>query len=123
MTFSLTDPQNPEKTPENLIPALTEEAFFSLAEAFFRILEVRLEEANIDYDRTGDGVAILGLNKKQLLLTQHRIRRQMWLASPISGGLHFSYDGAQWKTASGLELRDCLSTEMLQITGIACALV
>jgi len=53
---------------------------------------------------------------KQYVINKHTPMRQIWLASPISGAAHFSYDGGKWVSSSGVELESLLRGELMAIT-------
>lgn len=48
------------------------------------------------------------------ILSKHAPSRQIWLASPVSGGLHFSYDGAtqHWVLPNADALYEVLRNEL-----------
>jgi len=49
-----------------------------------------------------------------LVISKHTASRQLWLASPVSGGLHFSYDSAKkhWQLADGRVFHEVLTGEL-----------
>lgn len=58
------------------------------------------------------GVLTLQLpSGEQYIVSKHTASRQIWLSSPLSGGLHFSYDGA-WKLQDGRTLEEILTAEL-----------
>jgi frataxin len=59
-------------------------------------------------------LTIVSATGKSWIVSAHAPSRQIWLASPVSGGLHFSFDGAsqQWKLANGIELGAMLLDEL-----------
>jgi iron donor protein CyaY len=50
----------------------------------------------------------------QFVVNRHGPSQQMWLSSPLSGGLHFSYDTDEqaWKLADGRRLETLLKAEV-----------
>lgn len=81
-----------------------------------------LEEA----DNTGtleleltEGIITLTLPAgKQLLITKHTPSRELWLSSPLSGGLHFPYRNGAWQLADGRTLGGVLTEELKILAGI-----
>lgn len=57
---------------------------------------------------------------KTWLVSAHSPSRQLWLASPISGGLHFTPAQGQWVLAGG-ETLDAVLTRELHAHNIAIA--
>ena len=49
-----------------------------------------------------------------LVISKHTASQQLWLASPASGGLHFSYDPAHhhWHLPDGRECHAVLTAEL-----------
>lgn len=71
------------------------------------------------YDASGEleleyqnGILTITLKSgKQFIVNKHAPSGQIWLSSPISGGLHFSYNNG-WKLADGRELKKILFSEL-----------
>lgn len=65
-----------------------------------------------------DGVITIGLPAgKQLVVSKHVPTKQLWLSSPVSGGLHFGYC-KDWVLADGRTLGQVLSQELKTLAGI-----
>jgi iron donor protein CyaY len=86
------------------------------ADLFLNHLADQLEEADaagqLDVELEADALAIHLPGGKQLLISKHGVSRQLWLSSPLSGGLHFSLAGNDWQLADGRCLTDILSSEL-----------
>ena len=90
--------------------ALTELTFAALADVTLHRLADMIEGA--DEDGTLDVELIAGIltvdlpSGRQFVINKHGPSQQIWLSSPFSGGLHFSYDeeGKCWKLADGTHL-------------------
>ena len=98
---------------------LNEPRFHAIADATlihcFDQLEDAFEAGTIDeLELQGGILTITTLSNKTFLLTKHSPSCQLWLASPISGGLHFSFhEGAQqWQLPDGSPLYDLLRSEL-----------
>jgi iron donor protein CyaY len=88
--------------------------------AFADILDKFDESGDLEIDYQ-DGIITITLNSgKQFIVNRHAPSQQIWLSSPISGGLHFSYDDIEkkWKLADGRTLDDILSNELKKLAGI-----
>lgn len=92
----------------------------------------KMADALDAFDESGDleleyqnGILTIILNSgKQLIINKHAPSQQIWLSSPISGGLHFSYDNIldKWKLPDGRVLNDILSEELKTLANIEVAL-
>jgi len=71
----------------------------------------------------GGILTIQTLDGETFLLTKHSPSRQLWLASPRSGGLHFSFNHQEqsWLLPNGQQLYELLRRE-LAACGIAVVL-
>lgn len=78
-----------------------------LEDAFERgeIEELDLEEGILTIE-VADG--------KKFILSKHTASRQLWLASPFSGGLHFAYsvESQRWVDAADLVLYEVLRRDL-----------
>lgn len=102
---------------------MNETEYHLLADAELDTLLEPLEEADgqalleVEYQ---DGVMTIQLpSGQQFILSKHVASRQLWLSSPLSGGLHFSCDAAsrQWKLSDGRSLPEMLAHD-LQTLGV-----
>lgn len=101
---------------------MDESVYHLLSKESINIIIDRLEEADqsgaLEMEYEG-GILTLDLpSGRQLLLSKHTASRQLWLSSPLSGGLHFSHDGKGWTLADGRRLEDVLSQELKQLAQI-----
>lgn len=98
--------------------ALSDASFALLADAMLNRLADMMEA----YDEDGlldtelaDGVLTVTLpSGKQFLVNRHKPSQQLWLSSPLSGGLHFDYDetGKVWEVRDGRRLDTLLKAEL-----------
>lgn len=88
--------------------------------ALFDQLESAYESGSIDDLELQDGVlTIKTANEVTFVVSKHAASGQIWLASPLSGGLHFSYtDNGEWKLADGTPLTERLTHELMQCGGL-----
>jgi iron donor protein CyaY len=90
----------------------------------FDQLEDAFEAGTLDDMEHASGVLTLVTETgKTFVISKQTPLRELWVASPISGGLHFFYDdGAQrWESSRGLLLYDLLRSELAS-EGIAVVL-
>lgn len=91
-------------------------------EAIAAEIEAKDEDMLIDVDLT-QGVLTLELDSgQQYIINRHDASKQLWLSSPISGGLHYDYNenSEGWElTKDGSRLDELLTEELYQHTGIA----
>lgn len=81
----------------------------------FDQLERAYEAGTLDELELADGILTLVTpQQKTFLLSKHGPSRQLWLASPQSGGLHFSWaQGDQyWHLPDGRKLYELLRGEL-----------
>ena len=103
----------------------SDSAFHKIADATLEAMadevETQDEELLIDVDLTG-GILTLELDSgQQYVISKHAPSHQLWLSSPISGGLHYDYNSASesWELAKdGSRLDERLSKELYQLTSI-----
>ena len=99
---------------------IDESLFHRLSDSALKELCAALERADengmLEMEYAGGVIAINLPSGRQYIVNKHTASKQLWLSSPRSGGLHFSYhDG--WKLADGRVLRDVLLTELEAETG------
>ncbi len=103
---------------------ISESEFHRMADAFLESLFSQMDEQDeagvldIDY---GDGMLTITEDEafRQFVVSKHSVSRQIWLSSPLSGGLHFSpsKEGKNWCLPDGRCLTVVLSEELSMITG------
>lgn len=93
--------------------------YHRLASATLESLQVRWEESYNagkleECELTGGILTLVSAAGKTWVVSQHEASQQLWLASPISGGLHFEYVEAtqQWQLKDGRELVSLLQREL-----------
>src|SRR5690242_12023548 len=59
---------------------------------------------------------------KQLLVSKHAPSKQLWLSSPLQGGLHFDYRNEQWMLAGGHTLQQALMQDLAALANLKVAL-
>jgi len=98
--------------------------FQRLADATLARLSDILEAADsagvLDVE-LAQGVLTLGLPEgKTIVISKHGPSKQIWLSSPISGGLHFPFDEStqQWVLASGQVMELLLAEEVRLMAGV-----
>jgi frataxin len=98
--------------------ALSETAFITLAEAALNRLGVMVEaldEEDILEVEQASGMLTIELpSGRQFVLNRQIPTRQIWLSSPLSGGLRFDYDEGeqQWALADGRRLDTLLKADV-----------
>ncbi len=105
---------------------LDESEFHEVTETFLERLaeeiELKDEEMLIDVD-LNQGILTLELDSgQQYVISKHLPSLQVWLSSPMSGGLHYDYneEGKSWELAKdGSRLDELLTEELYQLTSVA----
>lgn len=87
-------------------------------ETLFEQLEDQDNEGVLDIDLQ-DGVLMIETSGQEFVITRHSPSQQVWLSSPLSGGLHFSMSdgGRDWKLPDGRRLSVVLGEELSMATG------
>ena len=104
-----------------------ESEFHSVANDWLTRASDVLEEADqkglLEAELEDGALAIVLPSGKQLLISKHSPMRQWWLASPVSGGLHFSYDAQakKWCLPDGRVLNDVLAQELQTLGNVKVA--
>ena len=100
---------------------MNDTAFQSLAarmlDQLAEALEPAYETGVLDDLVLEDGVlTITTTNGRVFVVSKHAPTQQIWLASPLSGGLHFSYDAATaaFRLSDGNALNDVLRRDLAQ---------
>lgn len=96
--------------------------FHRVADATLARLADRLDDADasgaLDVELLS-GVLTIGLPAgKTVVVSKHGPSRQVWVSSPVSGGLHFSWDGQAWLLADGTEMEALLADELGRLSGV-----
>ena len=93
--------------------------FHTLATAILSRIADRLEAAyeagDLDDLALEAGVLTIKTASGQtFIVSKHEPSQQIWLASPFSGGLHFSYDASkqQFQLSHGATLDDTLGSDL-----------
>jgi iron donor protein CyaY len=90
-------------------------------DALFEQLESAYESGSLEDLDLRDGILTIqtegGLT---FVVSKHTASRQIWLASPLTGGLHFTYEptSGEWQLADGTILTERLTQELMQSGGL-----
>ncbi len=107
---------------------MQETHFHQLTDNWLSAVQDALEDADtegvLDIEYAHGALTLTMQDGKVLLVSKHTPSRQLWLSSPISGGLHFSYDDKkqQWLLADGCVLSELLAKELHSLSGISVTL-
>ncbi|MFZ4125784.1 MAG: iron donor protein CyaY [Rickettsiales bacterium] len=101
----------------------TETEFHRFADAtlaaLFEQLESAYESGSLEDLDLQDGILTIKTESGQtFVVSKHAPSGQIWLASPLTGGLHFSFDEGEWKLADGATLTERLTHELMQVGGL-----
>jgi len=94
----------------------------SYLEAAFDALEAQDTDALLEVDLEGGILTIEIEDGRQWLISKHEPSGEMWLSSPISGGLHFTNAPNGWKLADGRDLSALTSEEVSIASGASFSL-
>lgn len=83
-------------------------------------LDVLDAAGNLELEYQGGIITVSFDSGKQLIINKHAPSQQIWLSSPISGGLHFLYipEQDEWQIADGKELKKILTAELKMLADI-----
>ena len=103
---------------------MQETQFHRLAEQWLNAAADALEEADqaglLEVDAQNGVLTIELSSKKTFIISKHSPTQQLWLSSPVSGGLHFPYDEtkAAWVLADGRKLNDIVAQELATLAQV-----
>ena len=106
---------------------LDENHFIAISSATLMHFNDQLEQAydngdldELDYDEVSGILSIITAQGVTFIVNRHGPSRQILLASPISGGLHFDYciDSNAWKLPDGRTLNAILTHDIEKTTGL-----
>lgn len=106
---------------------LDESHFHAYANATLMHINDQLEQAydngdleELDYDEGAGILTIITADDVTFVVSKHSPSGQLWLASPISGGLHFDFDSnaQDWKLEDGRTLKKILAENLEQCCGL-----
>ncbi len=92
----------------------------AVLERLAQVLEKADQDALIELESNKDMVSVALDDGRQFIISKHTASRQVWLSSPVSGGLHFRYDESHndWRLPSGESLEPLLMAELKQLAGV-----
>jgi frataxin len=101
----------------------SETAFEQTAAASLQQLADLLDDADARGDLEAElrgGILTVAVAGKQFIINKHGPSQQIWVSSPISGGLHFAYnaEAQNWQLPDGRELFSLLTHELQTLAGI-----
>jgi iron donor protein CyaY len=104
------------------LPMLTDTEFHALAQRTLTQLHDRFETAydNAELEELELNQGVLTLQtatRRTFVVSAHHVNREIWLASPLSGGHHFRWSGEHWALPGG-ELLDILLKQELEREGV-----
>lgn len=104
---------------------LSEAHFHAIADATLLHLFDRLEDAfeRGDFEELDINNGILTIETvsgKTFIVSKHAPSCQLWLASPISGGHHFTYNESEqsWELPNGETLKTLLAAELASTASV-----
>mgnify|MGYP001167788164 FL=1 len=101
--------------------------FHAYANATLQHIFDQLEQAyddesleDLDYDEGSGILSIVTPSGQTFIVSKHGPSQQLWLASPISGGLHadFNESEQEWLLPDGRDLKDVLAEDLVTTAGI-----
>lgn len=112
MNFSSTNPLNNNRLDESRFHLLADKSL----DALLATLETADEKGLLEVEYADGVMTIMLSSGQQYIVNKHTASKQIWLSSPVSGGLHFSYDD-DWKLPDGRALKNVLLAELKVATG------
>lgn len=103
---------------------LEDSQFHCLTDAYLDSLVDEIEAKDpkgiVDADIADSALTITLESGDQFVVSKHAPSHQLWLSSPVSGGLHFSYNESDslWQLDDGRKLGELLAKELGAQTGL-----
>lgn len=96
----------------------------ALLEELAERIEAADTQAMLDIETQEGVVTIIHEDSgRTLVISRHGPMQQVWLASPLSGGLHFSRaDDGNWTLPDGRTLQEVLAAELAEIAKLRVSL-
>ncbi|MFB9888008.1 iron donor protein CyaY [Balneatrix alpica] len=97
---------------------MTESEFHDQVDATLEAIEAVLDDASTDLDVSLNGgvLTIICENGSRLILTRQTPVKQLWLATKADG-IHFDWDGEQWRDGQGRTLQQVFSQAFTEQAG------
>ncbi|MBN8531319.1 MAG: iron donor protein CyaY [Alphaproteobacteria bacterium] len=88
--------------------------FHARADRFLQALCDRIDEEGGDAELAGGVLTLTFGGGRQIVVNKHEAMQQIWVASPLSGGHHFSWDEttASWTSRQGETLEPLLERDI-----------
>lgn len=87
-------------------------------DAFEAALEPYDQDGTLELERSDDALSLSMASGKVYLISKHAASQQVWVASPLSGGLHFRAEGTGWVLPDGQRLEALVAEELSQLSGV-----
>ena len=103
---------------------MDESSYHRLADTVLQAMADAIEAADedgvLEVDLEGAILTVALPGGKHYLISKHAPSRQLWVSSPISGGLHFAYDGPtdSWFLPDGRQLHTLVSSELFRLGNV-----
>jgi iron donor protein CyaY len=88
--------------------------------AMLDVLEPEDDAGALEVEFQAGVMSITLADRRQFIINKHAPTKQLWLSSPVSGGLHFSFDAdsKEWVLPDGRLLCSILTSELQNLAGI-----
>lgn len=90
--------------------------------ALLDVLEASDQSGALEVEYQNGALSVILPSGKQLLISKHAPSKQLWLSSPVQGGLHFDYKNGEWQLANGLTLKQALMQDLAALANLKVAL-
>ena len=100
---------------------MDESTYHALAEKWLTTAEDVLEAVeDFEVEHQYGVLTVILPSGKTFVINKQTPARQLWYSSPISGGLHFSYNAQaqQWTLSDGRELGDIFAKDLAMLGGV-----
>ena len=85
-------------------------------------LEAQDQAGHLTVEYENGALSVELADGRQLLISKHAPTRQLWLSSPLLGGLHFGYDADTWALPDGRTLDAVLAQDLQALAAVKVAL-
>jgi frataxin len=86
--------------------------------SLYNLLEKADANGSLDVDYQNGIMTVRVPSGQHYIINKHAVSRELWLSSPVSGGLHFRYQDGEWKLPEGQTLEDILLAELQAMTDV-----
>lgn len=84
----------------------------TMLDQLFSLLEAADARGDLEIEYADGVITIEMPDRRTYIVNKHTASQQIWMSSPVSGGLHFRYGEGVWTIPDGRTLKEVLLDEL-----------